>query len=204
MQQKISAGERETAEALARLEDANAKIESLEQSLTAGSETAAAEAEGRVRELEERLAAAELSAEEGRLRVEATERLTERVAELERELQDANARAESASSLAGDGSGDGAATAHQRIAELENEVRQAEQRVDETDMRARRAYAAAEYAEAQLEAARERGEVIVRETTTPEMQRELERLRAELARVKGSAVEAPEALGQPSDQNAFG
>jgi chromosome segregation ATPase len=130
----------------------------MEQALSAGSESAAAaaEAESRVRELEEQMAAAELSAEEGRLRVEATQRLTERVAELERELQEATARAESASLLKGDGTDDVVETARQRIAELESEVRQAEQRVDETDMRARRAYAAAEYAEAQLEAARSR------------------------------------------------
>ena len=61
-----------------------------------------------------------------------------------------------------------------REAELEAVVAELEESLEQTEVRARRAYAAAESAEAALRFAKERGEVIV---TDPAMEQEVTRLR---------------------------
>ncbi|MGZ6135737.1 MAG: hypothetical protein ACXWK9_14870, partial [Myxococcaceae bacterium] len=68
-----------------------------------------------------------------------------------------------------------------REAELEAEIADMEERLELTEVRVRRAYAAAESAEAALRFAKERGEVIV---SDPAMDREVTRLRAEVEALK--------------------
>lgn len=112
------------------------------------------------------------------------ERATARIQELEMQLQQAAARPEAdavSDRSPGDAEGPG---------ELAAVVAELEERLVQTEARARRAYGAAEAAEAALRFAKGRGEVV---TSDPQLESEVERLRNQIPELMKRVEEAEEA-----------
>ena len=141
-EQQLRAKDQELADRTAEVRELEGR---LADATAAGS--AAAEAEQRISGLQEELAAATQRAEQVSAELEDSRR---RLASAE---ETAASHAERGDAPASDGSNDGRATA------LEAEILALENRLEQTELRARHAYAEAESAQAELRFARERGEV---------------------------------------------
>ncbi len=160
--------------------DVSARIAALETELAAATQRAS--------ELGSSLAEARTAKEQAE---EAARQAVERAEEaarqaVERAEEAARQAAEQAASQPTEGSRDGA-TDDVHVAELRAEVLQLETRLEQTELRARHAYAEAENAQAELRYARERGDA-------PQASGDAGRLRIELA----AALERAQAAEQKS------
>jgi chromosome segregation ATPase len=112
------------------------------------------------------------------------ERATARIQELERQLEEAASRPQA------DGVSDRSRVDTEPPGELAAVVAELEDRLEATEARARRAYGAAEAAEAALRFAKESGEIV---SSDPQLESEVERLRNQIPELMKRVEQAEEA-----------
>lgn len=177
--------------------------------MLAARETASREVTAKIAALENELSAAAQRTSELETSLAEAGQATERAEEAARQAT------ERAAQQPIEGSGDGApstgATDDAAVAELRAEILQLQTRLEQTELRARHAYAEAENAQAELRFARERGDVP--ETDNGRLRTELATAleRAQAAEQMGAALRAELVLvkkgldtgAEPDDENGF-